>query len=94
MQEKIELVDFKGKFAEYFMKWTLDHKDEIEKDELDEQELYYDLYDKDTDDHDNDLMFQKLLAIENIKKSSLGIIRIDFFKDESGVHVFDIHYPD
>ena len=46
MQEKIELVDFKGKFAEYFMKWTLDHKDEIEKDELDEQELYYDLYDK------------------------------------------------
>ena len=42
----IELIDFKGKFAEYYMKWSVEHKDEIDDEETDEQDLYDQLYEK------------------------------------------------
>ena len=42
---------------------------------------------------DNDQTYSGLIEEENIDENSLGIIRINFFKDDLGVHVYDIHYP-
>lgn len=62
--------------------------------EKDFEDLDYGFFQaKNIDVLDNDQTYSGLIEEENIDENSLGIIRINFFKDDLGVHVYDIHYP-